>query len=158
MPRTTEAAFLFLLGADARAGMREDLVMSLGQAAPDPVRIVVADDDPLFARMVRALVSARPEFEVVGIATNGREAVELNDELAPDVVLMDVGMPVLDGIEAAEIIRDRPDPPAVVLVTGDEDTPDARVYQAGAAAYVRKPADLMVLMDVILAVSQFALR
>lgn len=128
--------------------------MSLGQAAPDPVRIVVADDDPLFARMVRAHVSARPEFEVVGIATNGLHAVELNDELTPDVVLMDVAMPVLDGIEAAEIIRDRPDPPAIVLITGEEDTSDARVYNAAAAAYVRKPADLVGLMDIVLAVSQ----
>jgi DNA-binding NarL/FixJ family response regulator len=130
--------------------------MSLGQAAADPVRIVVADDDPLFARMVRAHVSARPEFEVVGIATNGLEAVELNDELAPDVVLMDVGMPVLDGVEAAEMIRDQPDPPTVVLVTGDDGAADARAYEAGAAAYVRKQADLVEVMDVVLAVSQFA--
>ena len=118
--------------------------MSLGQAAPDPIRIVVADDDLLFARMVRAHVSTRPEFEVVGIAANGRKAVALNDELAPDVVLMDVVMPVLDGIEAAQIIGDRDDPPAVVLITGDDDESDARAYGTGAAAYVRKPADLVV--------------
>jgi DNA-binding NarL/FixJ family response regulator len=131
--------------------------MSLGQGSPDPVRIVVADDDPLFARMVRAHVSARPEFEVVGIAANGLEAVELNDQLAPDVVLMDVAMPVLDGIDAAEILRERPDPPAVVLVTGEDEGSDGRAYAAGAAAYVRKPADLVMLMDIVLAVSQFAL-
>jgi DNA-binding NarL/FixJ family response regulator len=132
--------------------------MSQGQGTPDPLRIVVADDDPLFARMVRTHVSARPEFEVVGIATNGREAVELSEELAPDVVLMDVAMPVLDGIEAAEIMRDRVDPPAIVFVTGGDEATDARAYKAGAAAYVRKPADLADLMDVVLAVSQFALR
>jgi DNA-binding NarL/FixJ family response regulator len=137
--------------------MREDHAMSLGQGSPDPVRIVVADDDPLFARMVRAHVSARPGFEVVGIAANGLEAVELNDQLAPDVVLMDVAMPVLDGIDAAEIIRERSDPPAVVLVTGEDEGSDARAYAAGAAAYVRKPADLVVLMDIVLGVSQFAL-
>jgi len=127
--------------------------MSLGQAAPDPLRIVVADDDPLFARMVRAHVSARPEFEVVGIAANGLQAVELNEELTPDVVLMDVGMPVLDGVEAAELIRDQPDPPAIVLVTGDDGAADVRVHKVGAAAYVRKPADLVELLDVVLAVS-----
>jgi DNA-binding NarL/FixJ family response regulator len=136
--------------------MREDRAMSLGQAAPDPIRIVVADDDLLFARMVRALASTRPEFEVVGIAANGKEAVQLSDELAPDVVLMDVGMPVLDGIEAAQIIRDQLDPPAVVLVTGGDDKADARAYTAGAAAYVRKPADLVVLMEIVVAVAQFA--
>ena len=127
--------------------------MSLGQAAPDPVRIVVADDDPLFARMVRTHISARPEFEVVGIAANGREAVELTEKLVPDVVLMDVAMPVLDGIEAAEVMRDRPNPPAVVFVTGNDQASDVRAYTAGAAAYVRKPADLVELMDVVLAVS-----
>jgi CheY-like chemotaxis protein len=136
--------------------MREDRAMVLRQAAPGPVRIVVADDDPLFARMVRSQVSARPGFEVVGIAANGVEAVELTDQFAPDVVLMDVEMPLLDGVEATQIIRDRPDPPAVVLVTGGDETSDARAYRVGAAAYVRKPADLVMLMDIILAVSQFA--
>ena len=130
--------------------------MALRQGPPDPIRIVVADDDPLFPRMVRAHVSARPEFEVVGIATNGLEALELSDELAPDVILMDVGMPLLDGIEAAQILRDRPDPPAVVLITGDDGASAARAYTAGVAAYVRKPADLVVLMDIVLTVSQFA--
>jgi CheY-like chemotaxis protein len=130
--------------------------MALGLAAPDPVRIVVADDDAFFARMVRSQVSARPWFEVVGTAANGVEAVALTDELAPDLVLMDVGMPVLDGIEAARIIRDRPHPPAVVLVTGDDEASDARAYKAGAAAYVRKPVDFVMLMDILLAISQFA--
>jgi DNA-binding NarL/FixJ family response regulator len=134
--------------------MREDRAMSPGRAAPDPIRIVVADDDPLFARRLRAQASAHPSLEVVGIATNGREAVELNDELVPDVVLMDAGMQGLDGVEAAETIRDRSDPPTLVLVTGD--APDARVYKAGAAAYVRKPADLIGLMDIVFALSQLA--
>jgi DNA-binding NarL/FixJ family response regulator len=132
--------------------MRKDPVMSMGQAAPDPIRIVVADDDPLFARMLRAHVSTQPEFDIVGIATNGLEAVELNDELEPDVVLMDVAMPALDGIEAAQILRERPDPPAVVLVTGDDPAVNLRAYRTGAAAYVRKPADLVELMDLVLAV------
>ena len=130
--------------------------MVLRQPAPDPVRIVVADDDPLFARMVRSQISACPGFEVVGLAANGLEAVRLTDELAPDVVLMDVEMPLLDGIEAARMISDRPDPPAVVLVTGSDEASDARAYKAGAAAYVRKPTDFVMLMDIVLAVSQFA--
>jgi DNA-binding NarL/FixJ family response regulator len=130
--------------------------MPLGQAAPEPVRIVVADDDPLFARMVRAHVSVRPEFEVVGIAKNGLEAVDLNDELAPDVVVMDAALPVVDGREAAEVIRNRPDPPTVVLVTGEDESSNARAYKIDAAAYVRKPADLVGLMDIVVAISQFA--
>ena len=130
--------------------------MPLGQAAPETVRIVVADDDPLFARIVRARISARPEFEVVGIATNGLEAVELNDQLAPDVVVMDAALPVVDGHEPAEVIRDRPDPPTVVLVTGEDSCPGARAYAVDATAYVRKPADLVGLMDIVIAISQFS--
>jgi two-component system, LytTR family, response regulator AlgR len=149
MARTAEAIFLALLGADVCTGMREDRAMSLGQAAPDPLRIVVADDDPLFARMVRAHCSTRSGVAVVGIATNDREAVQLNEELAPDIVLLDAGMP-----DAARDIRDRQDPPSIVLLA--DDGSDARAYTTKAAAYVRKPADFLELMDVVLALSQLA--
>lgn len=123
---------------------------------PDAVRIVLADDDRLFAQMVRAQISMRPGLEVVGIAGNGREAVELAEELEPDLVLLDVSMPVLDGIEASRIIRAADNPPSVVLVTGEDEVADGRAYRAGAAAYLRKSTDLVGLIDVILAVSQLA--
>ena len=127
--------------------------MSFGQGVLDPVRIVIADDDRLFAEMVRMQLSSREEVEVVGIAATGKEAVELAEELEPDIVLMDVSMPVLDGIEAARAITTGSDPPAVVLVTGEDGELDARAYKAGAAAYLRKSAGLAALMDVIVAVS-----
>src|SRR5262245_57434757 len=131
--------------------------MSAWHSSPDSVRIVIADDDDLFARMVRIQLSTRPEFEVVGIASDGREAIELTNELEPDVVLMDVSMPVVDGIEATEVIRAGPDPPAVVMVTGEDEATDVRAYTAGAAAYLRKSGGTLGLIDVILAVSQVAL-
>jgi two-component system, NarL family, nitrate/nitrite response regulator NarL len=133
--------------------MREDRNMSFGQGALDPVRIVIADDDRLFAEMVRMQLSSREEVEIVGIAATGKEAVDLAEELEPDLVLMDVSMPVLDGIEAAETITAGSDPPAVVLVTGEDGELDARAYQAGATAYLRKSAGLAALVDVIVAVS-----
>lgn len=133
--------------------MRKDRNMSFGQAVLDPVRIVIADDDRLFAEMVRMQLSSREEVEIVGIAATGKEAVELAEELEPDLVLMDVSMPVLDGIEAARAITAGSDPPAVVLVTGEDGELDARAYKAGAAAYLRKSAGLAALMDVIVAVS-----
>jgi DNA-binding NarL/FixJ family response regulator len=133
--------------------MRQDRNMSFGQAVLDPVRIVIADDDRLFAEMVRMQLSSREEVEIVGIAATGKEAVELAEELEPDIVLMDVSMPVLDGIEAARVITAGSDPPAVVLVTGEDGELDARAYKAGAAAYLRKSAGLAALMDVIVAVS-----
>jgi len=64
---------------------------------------------------------------------------------------------VLDGIDAARIIRQGRRPPSVVLVTGEDDASDARAYEAGAAAYVRKTGDIVPLMDAILTVSQLAL-
>jgi DNA-binding NarL/FixJ family response regulator len=133
--------------------MRKDRNMSFGQGVLDPVRIVIADDDRLFAEMVRMQLSSREEVEIVGIAATGKEAVELAEELEPDIVLMDVSMPVLDGIEAARVITAGSDPPAVVLVTGEDGELDARAYKAGAAAYLRKSAGLGALMDVIVAVS-----
>jgi DNA-binding NarL/FixJ family response regulator len=136
--------------------MRHDRTMSFGQGAPGPIRIVVADDDQLFAEMVRRQLGSREEVEIVGIAANGEEAVELAEELEPDLVLMDVSMPVLDGVEAARAITAGLDPPAIVLVTGEDGELDARAYKAGAAAYVRKSAGLAALMDVIVALSATA--
>jgi DNA-binding NarL/FixJ family response regulator len=127
--------------------------MSLGQANHDPIRIVIADDDRLFASMVRTKLSARAEFDVVGIARNGREAVALAEHFEPDLVLMDVAMPLLDGVEASRVIREAPNAPTVVLVTGDDEDLDTRAYGAGAAAYLRKSEDLVGLIDLILAVS-----
>jgi response regulator NasT len=132
--------------------MREDRTMPFGQGAREPVRIVIADDGRLFAEMVRMQLS-REEVEIVGIAATGEEAVELAEELEPDLVLMDVSLPVLDGVEAARAITAGSDPPAIVLVTGEDNELDARAYEAGAAAYVRKSSGLAAVMDVIVAMS-----
>ena len=121
---------------------------------PDTVRVVLADDDRLFTQLMRAQLSLRPGLEVVGIASDGAEAVDLAAALEPDVILMDVSMPRLDGIAATRLIRESPDAPAVVLVTGEDGATDARAYEVGAAAYLRKSADLLGLVDVVVAVSQ----
>jgi len=118
------------------------------------LRVVVADDDRLFARMLRMRLNALPEIEVVGIAGNGHEALELVEEFEPDVVLMDVEMPVMDGVEATARIRDLDNAPSVVLITGGAGETDASAYEAGATAYLRKTGDLIPLFDVILALSQ----
>lgn len=122
----------------------------------DRVRVVVADDDWMFARLLQGRLAEQPDLEVIGIAGNGSEAFALAQELAPDVVLMDVKMPVLDGVEATRLIRELPDPPIVVLVTGEDEEADLGAYEAGAAAYLRKSLDLASLIDVIVAFSQLA--
>jgi DNA-binding NarL/FixJ family response regulator len=125
--------------------------------SPLPVRVVIADDDRLFARMLRTRLNEQPDIEVVGMAEDGRRAVTLVEEFEPDLVVMDVNMPVMDGVEATRRIRALESPPSVVMITGEDDDADARAYEAGAAAYVRKSGDLVALIDVIVAFSHYAL-
>ena len=120
-------------------------------------RILIVDDDPVFVEMLRTALLEHDDFEVVGTARNGQEAYELAVELKPSVVLMDVSMPVVDGVEATRLIHSLDDPPAVVLITGeDTEAIDTAAYEAGAAAYLRKSEDLPVLVGVIVAVSRLA--
>ena len=136
--------------------MRQTPPMSLPPGMPprERIRIVIADDDWMFARLLQVRLTAHPDLEVIGIAGDGSKAVALAEELTPDIVLMDVTMPVLDGVEATRLIRALPDPPTVVLVTGEDDDTDLGAYEAGAAAYLRKSVDLVSLIDVIVAFSQ----
>jgi DNA-binding NarL/FixJ family response regulator len=120
-------------------------------------RILIVDDDPSFVEMLRTALLDHEDFDVVGTACNGREAYDCVVELKPSVVLMDVSMPVLDGVEATRLIHNLDDPPAVVLITGEEtEATDAAAYEAGAAAYLRKSEDLPMLVGVIVAVSRLA--
>jgi DNA-binding NarL/FixJ family response regulator len=120
-------------------------------------RILIADDDPSFVEMLRTALLDHEDFDVVGTASNGQEAYDCVVELKPSVVLMDVSMPVLDGVEATRLIHGLEDPPAVVLITGEETkATDAAAYEAGAAAYLRKSEDLLMLVGVIVAVSRLA--
>jgi len=121
----------------------------------DRTRILIADDDRSFAEMMRSALAMHDEFDVVGVVGNGAEAVASATSLKPTVVLMDVAMPVLDGIEATRQMRELPDPPTVVLITGeDAQSGDKRAYEAGAAAYLRKSQELVSVIDVVVAVSR----
>jgi CheY-like chemotaxis protein len=106
--------------------------------APLPPRVLIAEDETIVRLDLRGLLSSRG-FEVVGEARNGIEAVERARELEPDLVLLDVKMPELDGIEAARrILAERPVP--IVLVTAyDEEALVARAVDAGVFGYLTKP-------------------
>jgi DNA-binding NarL/FixJ family response regulator len=138
--------------------MRQASPVSLPPGMPlrDRIRIVVADDDRMFAQSLQVRLTAYADLEVVGIAGDGREAVALVQDLVPDIVLMDVNMPILDGVEAARLMRALPEPPTVVLVTGEDADDDSGAYESGAAAYLRKSVELVSLIDVIVAFSQLA--
>jgi two-component system response regulator DegU len=126
-----------------------------GVPPADRTRILIADDDRFFAEMLRSALVVHDEFEVVGVFENGAEALAGTESLKPALVLMDVGMPVLDGIETTRKLRDLADPPTVVLITGEESESNGkRAYEAGAAAYLRKSEELVSVIDVVIAVSR----
>jgi DNA-binding NarL/FixJ family response regulator len=105
----------------------------------EPIRVVIADDHTLFAEALALAFRSEPRFEVVGLAGNGREAVELGTSLRPDVVLMDLHMPVMDGIEATRRLRLAAPGTRVVVVTASTSPEDGeRARAAGALAYIRK--------------------
>ncbi|MEV7191875.1 response regulator transcription factor [Streptomyces sp. NPDC093510] len=115
------------------------------------IRVVLADDERMVRTALRAILSAEPGIEVAGEAATGAEAVSVVRELKPDVVLMDVRMPEVDGIRATEqILRTMPQPPRIVVVTTFEN--DAYVYEAlraGAAGFLLKRADADELVQAV---------
>ena len=104
-----------------------------------PIRILVVDDHPVVRTGVRGMLDSHADFEVVGEAADGAEAIAQVEALAPDVVLMDLRMPGVDGVEAARQIRARhPGVQVLVLTTYDTDDDIVRAVEAGAVGYLLK--------------------
>ena len=116
-----------------------------------PVRVLVADDEPLFVETVKALLADDDRVEIVGTAANGQDAVDLATALAPDLTLMDISMPVLDGIEAARRIRLELPSACILILTGSSISADIdRARQAGVAGFLTKDRLGTQLVDAIL--------
>jgi DNA-binding NarL/FixJ family response regulator len=114
------------------------------------IRIVIADDQALVRRGAALLLSMEPDMEVVGQARNGVEAVELAQLLHPDVILMDLHMPLKGGVAATrEITRALPSTQILVLTTLDDDETVFEAVRAGAQAYLLKDADESELLETI---------
>lgn len=119
------------------------------------VRVLIADDQALFREGLRTLLSTRPEIEVVGEAANGAEALTAAERLQPDVVLMDLRMPVMDGIVATTAMRDRwPAIPVLVLTTFDDDASLFGALRAGAAGYLLKDVSSDTLVAAVTAAAR----
>ncbi|MEX0674951.1 MAG: response regulator transcription factor [Gaiellaceae bacterium] len=119
------------------------------------IRVVIADDHGLFAEALEAILAVDGRVKVVGRAGNGDKAVELAERLEPDVVLMDISMPVVDGFEATRRIRERVPKASVLILTGSNSRHDvARSREAGAAGYVTKDRIAAELVEAILDVAE----
>jgi two-component system, NarL family, nitrate/nitrite response regulator NarL len=123
--------------------------MGNGHMRP-PVRVLIADDHRLFAEALEAVLSTEERIEIVGIAADGGEAVALAEALQPDVVALDISMPVMDGFEAAERMAQLERPPAILMLTGSSAPEDVdRARRVGAKGYVTKDTIAATLVDAI---------
>jgi DNA-binding NarL/FixJ family response regulator len=122
------------------------------------IRVALVDDQALFRTGIRMLVDSQPDLAFVGEAGNGREGIDLVEATRPDVLLMDIRMPVMDGIEATERImatadaRGGPAPRVIVLTTFDLDEAATRAIRGGASGFLLKDSDPEFLLAAIRAV------
>lgn len=115
-----------------------------------PLTVVIADDNSLFVNALVGLLDAEESIEIVGRAIDGEQAARLAAELAPDVLVMDLSMPRIDGFAATERVRREAPGTAVVILTGSLESGDVeRAAKAGAAGYVTKDRILAELIGAI---------
>jgi DNA-binding NarL/FixJ family response regulator len=114
------------------------------------IRVLLADDHALFRRSVAAYLAAERDFETVGEAADGAQAVDLARELRPDVILMDISMPGMDGLEATRRIKaEIPDARVVILTVSDDDRSYSEAVRSGAQAYLLKSVEPGVLLSTL---------
>ncbi|HSG41807.1 MAG TPA: response regulator transcription factor [Anaerolineales bacterium] len=119
------------------------------------IKILIADDHLIIRQGLRLILETESDFEIVGEASDGAEALRLSKKLKPDMVLMDLRMPNMDGLTAIEKLRDeQPDVAVVILTTFNEDELMLRGLQAGARGYLLKDTNRSTLFDTIRAAAR----
>ena len=114
------------------------------------LRVLIVDDQAVVRLGFTSLLDSQPDLTVIGVAGDGREAVRLAGQLAPDVVLMDIRMPVLGGIDATRLLQDNPDPPKVlILTTFDLDDYVYDALRAGARGFLLKDATPEQILEAV---------
>lgn len=121
----------------------------------EKTRVLIADDHTIVRSGLHLLLESEPDLEVVGEATDGLEALDLAEELNPDIVIMDIGMPELNGIEATREIKSKhPDMEVLILTMHRSDEYFFQVLEAGASGYVLKGAETTDLLSAVRAVAR----
>ena len=127
-----------------------DILGPVGAAPAQAVRIVLLNDNRLFTTALNARVEQNPRFEIVGSASDGAEAARLVDEVNPDVVLIDAGVPGNDPLVATRLIMRGAATPRVVIMAGPDDELDAvEAHDAGASAFLQKPRSAGDLLETL---------
>jgi DNA-binding NarL/FixJ family response regulator len=122
----------------------------ISEAQAERIRLLLADDHAVVRSGTRELLERQPDFHIVGEAVDGEEAVKLTDELQPDVVVMDVRMPKMSGVEATKRIKaENPDVRVLVLTAHDDDEYVFALLQAGANGYLLKTSEIDELVKAI---------
>jgi DNA-binding NarL/FixJ family response regulator len=117
--------------------------MNHPSAGNSPIHVLIADDDAAFLRSLQELIDRQPELVVVGAAGDGLEAIELAEELAPDAIVLDLHMPLLDGVSAAaRLRRDHPNV-CLIALTGDEEPAVHRAVRESGADDVLLKGELV---------------
>ena len=127
--------------------------MEAARKLTQTIRVLIADDHRLFAQALEAILDTDDRIQVAGHARDGKEAAELARSLKPDVILMDIAMPIMDGFQATKQIRKQHPQACVLMLTGSNARTDVdRARGAGAAGYVTKDRIAAELIDAILEV------
>lgn len=116
----------------------------------EPIKVLIVDDQPLICDGIAKLLEGEREIEVIGRAYSGKEAIEIADKLKPDVILMDIRMPGMDGIEATKVIKtSNPSIQIIAISVYEEDELIMQMFQAGAVGYILKDISLENLVKAI---------
>src|SRR5689334_2276040 len=114
------------------------------------IRVIIADDHEIFRDGLALMLSRQKDVILLGEASTGRELVQMSEELQPDVIITDIKMPILDGVQASrQILKKNPDAKIIALSMFDEEHQIIEMLEAGAKGYLLKNADKQEILDAI---------